>query len=46
MILAGWDFLHPWILGVPVTPDVGADIVASSSMILGVLEHLVMELPL
>ena len=31
---------------VPVTPGVGADIVASSPMILSMLEHLEMELPL
>ena len=31
---------------VPVTPSVGADVVASSPMILDVLEHLGLELPL
>lgn len=30
----------------PVTPSVGADVVASSPMILDVLEHLGLELPL
>ncbi len=40
---AGWGFLCPWI---PVTPSVGADVVASLSVILGMLEHLRVELPL
>ena len=40
MPLAGQGCLHPWILGVPVTQDLGADVVASSPVILGMLEHL------
>ena len=35
-----------WIPLVPVTPCVGADVVASSPMILGFLEHLRVKLPL
>jgi hypothetical protein len=35
-----------WILGDPVTLGVRADIEISSSVILGMLEHLVFELPL
>lgn len=46
MPLAGQVFLGPLMLLVPVTPGVGADIVASSSMILGVFEYLGAELPL
>jgi hypothetical protein len=46
MPLGGWRFLHPWILGDPVTPDVGSDVVTSSPVILGMLEHLEGELPL
>ena len=38
--LAGQGCLHPWILGVPVTQDLGADVVASSPVILGMLKHL------
>lgn len=38
--VAEWGFLHPWI---PVTPGGGADIVASP-VLLGVLEHLGVEL--
>jgi len=37
--LAGWGFLHPWILRDPVITCVGADVVAFSSVILAVLEH-------
>ena len=44
--LPGQGFLSLWILGVPVTPGVGADVVASSPVILGVLEHLGDELAL
>jgi hypothetical protein len=40
--LAGWGFLHPWILWAAVTLDVGADIVALP-VILGVSEHLGFE---
>ena len=40
MPLAGQRCLHPWILGVPVTQDLGADVVPSSPVILGMLEHL------
>jgi hypothetical protein len=32
--LSRLGFLHPWILGVPVTFSVGADVVASSPMVL------------
>ena len=46
MPLAGWGFLHSWILLVPVTPSVVANVVASSPMILGMLEYLEVELPL
>ena len=42
--LAGKGVLGPWILGDSVTPGVGANVVASP-LILGVLEHLEMELP-
>jgi hypothetical protein len=45
MHLAGHGFLSSWILGVPVTPGIGADVVASS-VILGVSDHLGGELPL
>jgi hypothetical protein len=44
--LAGQGCLHPWILGVPVTQDLGADVVASSPVILGLLEHLGVKLSL
>lgn len=39
MPLAGQRFLHPWILGYPVTPGVRA-VVVSSPPTLGVLKHL------
>lgn len=45
MFLVGQGFLHPWVLRVPVTPCVGAGIVASL-MILGVSDLLEVELPL
>ena len=38
--LARQGFLSPCIAGVEVTPGVGADVVAPSPVILGVLEHL------
>jgi hypothetical protein len=44
--LPGWGFLHPWILGVSITPATVADVVASLPMNLGVLEHLRVKLPL
>ena len=44
--LAGQGCLHPWILGVPVTQDLGADVVASSPVTLGLLEHLGVKLSL
>jgi|UPI00001F7A40 hypothetical protein len=42
------NWLGGWVLLVPVTSGVGADVVSSSpdSMILGMLEHLGVELPL
>ena len=46
MPLAGQEFLLPWTLGVPVAVGVGAEVVASSPVILGVLEHLGVKLPL
>lgn len=45
MTLAGQGFLHPSVLLVPVTPCIGADVVASH-MILGVSELLRVKLPL
>ena len=42
---AGQGFLHSWMLRVPVTLGIEADVVASP-MILGVTEHLGIELPL
>ena len=42
--LASWGFLCPWIPGVPVIPSVGAYVVASSPVVLGMLEHLGVEL--
>ena len=42
----GQGFLHPWIPLVEVTPGIGADVVVSSTIILGVLECLGIELPL
>ena len=44
--LAGQGCLRPWILGVPVTQDLGADVVASSPVTLGLLEHLGVKLSL
>ena len=46
--LARWVFQCPWIPRVPVSPGVGVgtDVVAFSPMILGMLEHLGVELPL
>jgi hypothetical protein len=44
--LARRGFLCPWIPGVPIIPGVGADGVASSPVILGMLEYLGVELPL
>ena len=38
--LAGQGFLHRWILLDPVTPSVGTDVVASSPMMLCMLEYL------
>lgn len=38
--LAQWGFLHSWIPGDPVTPGVWAVVVASSPLMLSVLEHL------
>jgi hypothetical protein len=46
MPLAGWGLLNPWILVVPATHGVGANVVASSPVILGVIEHLGLNLPL
>jgi hypothetical protein len=40
MPLIGQGLLRPWIPGVPVTPDIVLDVVASSPVILGMLEHL------
>jgi hypothetical protein len=45
MPLTGLWFLHHWIQGDPVTLGFGADIV-SSHVILGISEHLEVELPL
>lgn len=46
MSLAVQDFLHPWVLGNPVTPGVGPDVVSCSPVMLGILQHLGLELPL
>lgn len=46
MPLAGWRFLHLWILWVPVTPGVGADVVTSFPVILGMSVHWGVWLPL
>ena len=42
------EFLGAWVPLVPVTPGVGADVVSYTSepMILGMLEHLGVDLPL
>lgn len=40
MPLAGQGFLCSWILGNPFTSGVGTDVVASSHLILDVLDHL------
>jgi hypothetical protein len=45
-LLARHGLLSPQILGIPVTPVVGADVVAFSPMILGMLEHLGLKHPL
>lgn len=39
-------FLHPWVLGNPVTPGVRPDVVSFSPVMLGVLQHLGFEIPL
>ena len=44
MPLARQGFLHPWILRIPVTLSVRAEVVVSSPMILGMLEHLRVKL--
>lgn len=44
--LAVQGFLLPWIPLVLVTSGIGVDVVASSPMILGMLDHLQIELPL
>ena len=44
--LARWGFLCLWIPWVSVTAGVGQNVVASSPVILGVLENLRVELPL
>jgi hypothetical protein len=44
--LTRWGFLCPWIAGVAITPGVGANVVAPSLVILGMLEHLGVELTL
>jgi len=46
VLLAGREILHPWILGVPVTLGIGADVLASSPIILGMLEHREIQLSL
>ena len=46
MPLTGQGSCVPGSLGVPVTPGVGADVVASSPMILEALELLGVQLPL
>lgn len=46
MPLVRQEFLHARILRDPATPGVGADVLASSPLILGVLEHLGVGLPL
>lgn len=46
MPLTGQRFLCPQILGDPVTVGVGIDVVASSPVILSLLEHLRVEFPL
>ena len=45
LLLSGQGFLSPWILKVPVTPGVGADVVASP-VVLGMSEHLGVKVPL
>ena len=42
----GGDSLVPGFLEVPVTPRVGANVLATSPMILSLLEHLGVKLPL
>lgn len=46
MVPAGQGFLPSWILGNPVTPGVGADVVAPTPLNLGISEYLGVELPL
>lgn len=46
MSLARLGFLCPWIPGAPVTLSIEADIMASSTMILSMLEHMGVELSL
>lgn len=38
--------MYPWTLGISATPNVVADIVVPSPVILGILEHLGVKLPL